>query len=606
MAPSIDSILDNPQIGHRITALLRQHDLAQCVLVSQTWYRVLTPHLWSLLKGFNIRYFKSPEARAALIKNGPLIRTLKTSSHEFLTYLGSSCQDLTTFDFSGSFPLEGREDGYVEDLTADQFQRQLQESRSELPDSGGNNDMATDPSTATSTVSSATTTAMEIQSGARAGQQQQQHLPRPQQLLQHLTIMQGFLHQNENISILSFRRWVSMRRYLDRLLTDYQILERLPHLKDLTLTSKTLNSSALVKVLQHGHKLERLVLKVRQIEWQIGHGNHELGLILQASSAQQPWKLKELYFGTMVGIDLGLIVKTAGPSLESLRLERLSLFEAQGLSKIVRDFCPRLEKLMVMTDNKIDKNGLTLLLDAAAVPTLSLTPTCKKAQLQEPADPTPSTVTPRTGGLTRFQGHALDIPDFLVHRMLSKHYATLDFLDLSRSRGVRSDTVQLILCHTPNLRVLDLTSDHLTLETKDIVLGPRWVCHRIEVFRITIVSSPPPYDDLKLPPPPLDADHNRAIQDMVAASRPWTEMEIQRYVLAQIGTFTRLNELMVGGTQGRSLQLSLGEGGLELLVGLKKMRNFNIKKMGYKIGSEELEWITEHWPLVKPFLLEGQ
>lgn len=467
--------------------------------------------------------------------------------------------------------------------------------------------MTIDPLAAAKTSTpSIMTTSAEGQGGGGAVGGQQQPLPRQQQLLQHLTIMQGFLHQNENISTLSFRRGVDMRRYLDRLLTDYQILERLPHLKDLTLTSKTLNSSALAKVLQHGHRLERLVLKIRQIEWQIGHGNHELGLILQTSSAKQPWKLKELHFGTIVEVDLRLIVKTAGPALESLRLERLSLFEAQGLAMIVRDYCSRLERLMVMTDNKIDKNGLTLLLDAAAITTLSPPSTRKKALVEGSGDPTPSSITPRTGGLTRFQGHALEIPDFLVHRMLCKHYATLDFLDLSRSRGVRSDTIQLILCHTPNLRVLDLTSEHLTLGTKDIILGPRWVCHRIEVFRITILSSPPPYDVLALPPPASNADHNRGIQETEAESRSWTEVEIQRYVLAQIGTFTRLNELMIGGTQGRSLELSLGEGGLELLAGLKKMRNFNVKKMGYKIGPKELEWITEHWPLVKPFLLVGQ
>ncbi|KAF9217263.1 hypothetical protein BGZ59_005411 [Podila verticillata] len=539
----MDSILQIPQISHSISVHLRHHDLAQCIRVNKAWHSALIPRLWSLINGHNIQQFQSAEVRDALLKNGRYIRVLKTSSHEFLTYLGSSCNSLTVFDFSGSFPNEGKEEGYGS-------------SSSPLP--------PTDQS---------------------QGQQSEQ-------VLYHehaLDVMAGFLLQNKNLTTLSFRCCVDSRRHLDRLLTEYQLLERLLNLKDLRLTSKTLHSSALAMILRHGHRLERLVVKFRQIDWQIRVSNQEMAAILQESN--QPWKLRDLQFGPILGLDIAMVVKAAGPSLESLRLERLSLYEAQGLSQVVRDHCPNLEHLLIMTDNKIDKNGLTLLLDALAPARSSQ----RKALTQgrDPGTPTkPDSlvqVSPQTGGLFNFQGHALTLPDFLIHRLFGNHYATLDFLDLSRSQGIKSETIQQILCRCPNLRVLDMASEHLTLETKDIVFGEPWICHKLEILQIEIASSPPPFGDAPL----------------ISDTAQWTEIEMQRHVLALIGSFTRMQELMIGGSHGRSMELTLGEGGLELLSGLKRMRNMNVKKMGHKIGQRELEWMVEQWPMVRMLMFQG-
>ncbi|KAF9278799.1 hypothetical protein BGZ74_002989, partial [Mortierella antarctica] len=506
---TIGTILAVPQISRNISIHLRQHDLTQCVRVSQAWHSALTPHLWSLVKGFNIRHFQSSEA--ALLKNGHFIRVLKTSSHEFLTYLGPSCENLTMFDFSGSFPLEGHEDGYVISTDAPSPEQPQQHQN----DSGENNS------------------------------DQQQHMTQQQQ---KLGVMASFLLQNKNLTTLSFRRRVDSSRYIDRLLTDYQILERLPNLKDLTLSSKTLHSSALAMILRYGQKLERLVLKIRQVDWQIRFSNQEMAAIL-CETAAQPWKLRDLLLGPALGLDIAMVVKAAGASLQWLRLERLSLHEARELSQVVRDHCPNLEHLLIMTDNQIDKNGLMLLLDATA-PTQprqqnkALTKQHYPSPLNKP-DPL-ALESPRTSGLTNFQGHALVLPDFLIHRLFGNHYATLEILDLSRSQGIRSETLQQILCRCPNLRVVDMASEHLTLETKDIVYGQPWACHKLKILRVEIASSPPPYDNMT---PLLLIDNSE--HGTEHATQENTEMELQRRVLAQIGTLSRMEELRIGGPNGR-------------------------------------------------------
>ncbi|KAG0090895.1 hypothetical protein BGZ93_006370 [Podila epicladia] len=561
---TIGTILAVPQISRNISIHLRQHDLTQCVRVSQAWHSALTPHLWSLVKGFNIRHFQSPEARAALLKNGHFIRVLKTSSHEFLTYLGPSCENLTTFDFSGSYPLEGHEDGYVI-LTAAPSPEQQQQNQN---DSGENKS------------------------------DQQQFMTQQQQ---KLGVMASFLLQNKNLTTLSFRRRVDSSRYIDRLLTDYQILELLPNLKDLTLSTKTLHSSALAMVLRYGQKLERLVLKIRQVDWQIRFSNQEMAAILR-ETASQPWKLRDLLLGPALGLDIAMVVKAAGASLQWLRLERLSLYEARELSQVVRDHCPNLEHLLIMTDNQIDKNGLMLLLDATAPiqsrqQNKALTKRHDSSSLNKP-DPL-AMVSSRTGGLTNFQGHALVLPDFLIHRFFTNHYATLEILDLSRCQGIRSETLQQILCRCPNLRVVDMASEHLTLETKDIVYGQPWVCHKLKILRVEIASSPPPYDDMA---PLLLVESSE--QDTEHATLENTEMELQRQVLAQIGTLSRMEELRIGGPHSRSMDLTLGGGGLEQLSELKLMRTLNVRNMGHKIEQRELEWMVEHWPMVRCFMFD--
>ena len=584
MAPieSIESILDIAPIRHRISVHLRQHELAQAVRVNRVWHQALLPHLWSLLKGFHLHSFQSPEIRAALLRNGHHIRVLRTNTHEFLTYLGPTCANLVTFDFSGSFPLEAREDRSAGDLLHAASWSPQDSQTQETPHGHG-------------------------EQGENGGQGQDPSSPLLPYHERALELMGSFLLQNQNLTTLSFRRCVDSRRYLDRLLTDYQILEQLPKLKDLTLTSKSLHSSALAVLLRQGQKLEKLSLKIRQVEWQIRYSNQEMAAVLQEpSTAGKTWRLKELQFGPIEGFDVSILVGAAGESLESLGLERLSLYEAQVLSKAVREQCPNLKHLVIRTDNKIDKNGLSLLLDAAAgaaAPSQSFRKPTKGGNnditLVTPSPPLSHPKRAR-GGLTDFQGHALVLPDFLIPRLFSKHYGSIEFLDLSRSQGIRSESIQRILCQCPNLRVLDMASEHLTLETKDILNGPRWACDRLEILQIEIACSPPPYDDLPPLPPLVTDDDNTTSKD-----RSWTEIEVQRQVLAQIGTFTRMQELMVGGSHGRSLDLTLGEGGLELLSGLKRMRNMNVKKMGHKAGQPELEWMLQQWPMVRLLMFQG-
>ncbi|KAG0025525.1 hypothetical protein BGZ81_007091 [Podila clonocystis] len=559
---SIETILAVPQISRNISLHLRQHDLTQCVRVSQPWHSALTPHLWSLVKGFNVRHFQSSEARAALLKNGHFIRVLKTSSHEFLTYLGPSCENLAIFDFSGSFPLEGHEDGYVISTDALSQERQHQ------------NDSKENES------------------------EHQQHITQQQQ---NLGVMASFLLQNKNLTTLSFRRRVDSSRYIDRLLTDYQILERLPSLKDLTLSTKTLHSSALAMILRYGQKLERLVLKIRQIDWQIRFSNQGMAAILRETAAQ-PWKLRDLLLGPVQGLDIAMIVKAVGASLQWLRLERLSLHEAKELSQVVRDHSPNLDHLLIMTDNQIDKNGLMLLMDAT-VPTQ---PRQQNKPLTKRHDPSPldkpdplAMASPRTGGLTNFQGHALVLPDFLVHRMFANHYPTLEILDLSRCQGIRSETLQQILCRCPNLQVVDMASEHLTLETKDIVYGQPWICHKLKILRVEIASSPPPYDVMA---PLLLGDSGE--HGTKHTTQEYTEIELQQRVLTKIGTLLRMEELRIGGPHGRSMDLTLGGGGLEQLSELKLMRTLNVRNMGHKVGQRELEWMVENWPMVRCFMFD--
>ncbi|KAG0343470.1 hypothetical protein BG004_005287 [Podila humilis] len=556
----MDDLLAIPRISRNISLYSRQHDQTQCALVSRAWNKAFSPHLWTVVKGLNLRHFQTVEARAALVKYAHLIRILKTSSHEFLTYLGAACQNLAVLDFSGAFPLEGHEDGYL----------------------GWNENINKDNHSTLEPV-------------AESERMQQ---------LQKLDIMSRFILQNKGLEVLNLRRRVGSGRYTDKLLTDYGIFEGLPCLKELTISSTTLHSSALAVILGNGHRLERLTLMVRQIEWQIRFSNQEMATILQQSPT--PWKLQDLLFGPVVGLDIGMIVKAAGDSLKWLRLERLSLYEARGLSQIVKDHCPNLEHVMFMTDHQIDKNGLMLLLDA-----IHRCPATAADSKESPPETAPGiSVARREGrrGLTAFQGHALIFPDFMIHRLFSQHYDTLDMIDLSRCQGIQSATIQQILCSCPNLRVVDMASEHLTLETRDIVRSPPWVCRNLEILQIEIASSSsssssiPPTDDTA----PIDAHDEEEAEEEQQVQ--YSEMEMQRLVLRQIGSLSRLKELRIGGSHGRSLDLRLEENGgpgLELLSRLKMMLKLNIVKMGHCIEQRELEWIVRHWPMIRLYMFKG-
>ncbi|KAF9428447.1 hypothetical protein BGZ94_002370 [Podila epigama] len=566
----MERLLEVTHIIYNLAIHLRQHDLAQLVRVNKACYDAFTPQLWALVKAFNIRFFQSAEARAALLRNCHYIRILKTSSHEFLTYLGPSCQNLTMFDYSGSYPVEGNEDGHVEGPIP-RSPRQQRRQHHQQPRLETENDDSN---------------------------KQNYHA----QIKQKLDVMAHFLLQNQNLAVLSFRRRVDPSRYIDRLLTEYHILENLPRLTDLTLSSKTLHSSALAAILKNGKNFERLILKIRQIDWQITVSNQEMAAILSESSTQTSssppgWKLKELLLGPVMGFDFSMLVKAAGPSLRWLRLERLSLYEARQLSLVVREHCPNLNHLLIMTDNQIDKNGLMLLLDAT-----SPTPTHQQKfpiqhSLPNAAMVTTSQKRTRAGGLTNFQGHALILPDFLVHRLFRNHYATLDMLDLSRCQGIKSETIQQILCQSPVLRVLDMASEYLSLDIKDIVHGPPWACRGLEILRIEIATNYPPYETLAT----LDSyDNEQQVSD-----NSLMELQLQRRVLAQIGTLSRLEEIRIGGAHSKSMDISLGEGGLELWANLKLMRTFEVRNMGHKIGQKEFEWMVEHWPMVRCYIFEG-
>ncbi|KAG0334318.1 hypothetical protein BG004_000476 [Podila humilis] len=699
----MEPLLEISRISRTLSLYLRQHDLTQCVRVNSVWHQCLNPHLWSFVKGFNLRHFQSPEIRAALLKYGHHIRVLKTSSHEFLTLLGTNCQNLVMFDYSGSFPVEGHEDGYISSAITSTTTATTTTTAGEEDGSGSGSKFELASRKAHDGEQQAHSSRLQQQyrrrrklarqglkmparKGVVAAIEQpdgpqgddnnqpedeiEQLAPQPTLQQQKLNVMASFLLRNKDLFSLSFRRRVDSSRYIDRLLTEYPILEQLLHLKDLTISSKSLHSSALAMILQHGHKLESLALKIRQVDWQIRVSNQELVTIIRCSQEvdgvdgehKRPWKLKVLLLGPALGLNFAMIVKAAGPTLEWLRLERLSLHEARELAVVVRDHCPRLNHLLIMTDNQIDKNGLMLLLDATVpvqAPQGSVQ-VCQKQSTHTITDTATATCTERTmavpartTSLTKFQAHALEFPDFLVHRMLGAHYESLDMLDLSRCRWIRSETVQQILCSCPHLRVFDLVSEHLILEANDIVHGAPWVCQKLQILRVEITVGPvvivssvvglmskkedegedgdgKKQDEMRINhydstgedfqdhrrPGAMDGNNNHAVDlssaplsPSYASTRPLskvkTRQEIQQKVLAQIGRLSQLEELRIGGLRGLSLDLTLGSGALELLSELKRMRTLNVKDMGHKCGQQELEWMVNQWPMIRCFMFEN-
>ncbi|KAK3818282.1 MAG: hypothetical protein JOS17DRAFT_383113 [Linnemannia elongata] len=90
-APPLTLLTLPAEVLESVLPFLSQHDLTQCVRVSQAWHRAFVPHLWRTLdirSRRQLNRFLRSEAQQALLKNAKFVRELtiihKTLYHQFL------------------------------------------------------------------------------------------------------------------------------------------------------------------------------------------------------------------------------------------------------------------------------------------------------------------------------------------------------------------------------------------------------------------------------------------------------------------------------------------------------------------------------------------
>ncbi|KAG0210194.1 hypothetical protein BGX28_009499 [Mortierella sp. GBA30] len=94
-----------PEVLLGLAPHLSSHDLAQCMLVSRSWFGIFTPALWRDIGAYFLQLpgFNSQEALLALIRNSGHIRSFGTSCMNLaaiLASLGTDCTRLHTLKLS--------------------------------------------------------------------------------------------------------------------------------------------------------------------------------------------------------------------------------------------------------------------------------------------------------------------------------------------------------------------------------------------------------------------------------------------------------------------------------------------------------------------------
>ncbi|KAG0246299.1 hypothetical protein B0O80DRAFT_499623 [Mortierella sp. GBAus27b] len=202
-------------------------------------------------------------------------------------------------------------------------------------------------------------------------------------------------------------------------------------------------------------------------------------------------------------------------------------------------------------------------------------------------------------GIVQFGAAAMDA--------LTRHFSTLEVLELSSRLDPESDYLVKVLASCPNLRSLAVTDDddneghtiprpksRTFIEADTFIdqnpcknLLKPWLCEAT-LTKLSINIKKIPRPDLEIP--------------MTAEEYPGRGREIQNLVYDRLARLANLETLclrvdpdIVFDTQYDCLEMSL-ESGLHRLSGLKKIKVLVVTRLQTKIGVKEVRWMTEHWP----------
>ncbi|KAF9962480.1 hypothetical protein BGZ72_004849 [Mortierella alpina] len=152
-----------------------------------------------------------------------------------------------------------------------------------------------------------------------------------------------------------------------------------------------------------------------------------------------------------------------------------------------------------------------------------------------------------------------------VFGSLTRHFATLETLDVVDCFGFKSWMIQQVLETCPNL--VKLSSSHLLM--KDIVLGKPWVATRLRFLEL----------DLK----PSSRKANEAVVEHCATFK-------------QLSKLTQLQALATGA-QGMTAKAGIRfqlDYGLAQLSTLTQLKELTLKRSYQRMGAKDVEWFGTH------------
>ncbi|KAF9208518.1 hypothetical protein BGZ59_010609 [Podila verticillata] len=208
----------------------------------------------------------------------------------------------------------------------------------------------------------------------------------------------------------------------------------------------------------------------------------------------------------------------------------------------------------------------------------------------------------------------------LTAEAIVTHCQELQELTITQGPLISSSVFQRILCRAAKLVYLHANYDccegapeNSQLQATDVI-SSLWACRSLKTFRADIVGIPRP--DVKF------QQDRQPVQGALFTGTVEASHDIQRRILAQLGSLTKLEELCLGsfaidyGDEGAwtddeeeedgmryldphfqltCLEMSLASG-LDLLAGLKELRVLDVTRMAHRVGVQELEWMQANWP----------
>ncbi|KAK3811010.1 MAG: hypothetical protein J3Q66DRAFT_350783 [Benniella sp.] len=184
-------------------------------------------------------------------------------------------------------------------------------------------------------------------------------------------------------------------------------------------------------------------------------------------------------------------------------------------------------------------------------------------------------------------------------KALLEHSSTLEILRTESNRSVTSNDVMRILASCPNLRALSDDPDGFMAEDsyhihanvfidRDQNTGvlKTWACEAsLQELKIKVTDIPRP-----------DVLGFEAVQE----TYPGQGREMQGQVYDRLARLTSLETLWLKGRKRYSgcLEMSLASG-LHRLSGLKRLQELDVSRTKARIGVQEVQWMTEHWPRLR-------
>ncbi|KAG0227578.1 hypothetical protein B0O80DRAFT_499599 [Mortierella sp. GBAus27b] len=207
----------------------------------------------------------------------------------------------------------------------------------------------------------------------------------------------------------------------------------------------------------------------------------------------------------------------------------------------------------------------------------------------------------RLTGITRFGHDSMEA--------LAKHFSTLEVLRIDPHYGsLAGDELVKVTSSCPKLHAIYCEANYYHFRG-DLFIdqdpGTRtlrtWACGNILKTFVARVRG--------IPRPDLEENYT-------PEAHPGQGREMQSQIYDRLATFTNLETLWLGNTpydvndtrrrwvdiQRNCLEMSL-ESGIDKLSALKSLKELSVEGMVTKIGLQEVQWMTEHWPRLR--LLHG-